>query len=74
MTLPSVREMKVLRALCLGSVENFSQWPGVGRGTEAALVTKGWIKGATCETYDTVGFKITTDGQQAFSAGHDAGR
>ena len=72
--IPNSREMKVLRALCLGGVENFSQWPGAGRGTEAALVAKGWIEAATCATYDTEGYRITDQGQIAHQAGYDAGR
>jgi len=38
--LPSRREFKVLKALCLDTVEDRGQWPGVGAGTEAALVQK----------------------------------
>lgn len=72
--IPSSREMKILQALCLGGVEDFSQWPGAGRGTEAALVVKGWIEPATCEIYGTVGFRITVAGQQAHAQGWSAGR
>lgn len=73
-SIPSSREMKVLRGLCLGSVEDFSQWPGAGRGTEDALVAKGWIEPAKCETYGTEGFRITAAGQLAHEAGFNAGR
>ena len=71
---PSPREMKVLQALCLGGVENGAQWPGAGRGTEAALIAKGWTQPATCDTYDTVGFRITEAGQQAHARGWSATR
>lgn len=74
MTLPSHREMKILRALCLGGVEDFSQWPGAGRWTEASLIKKGWIEPATCDIYGTEGFRITPTGQQAHEAGFNAGR
>lgn len=72
--MPSPREMKVLKALCLNSVEDSSQWPGVGRVTEDAMVSKGWIEAATCPTYGTVGFKITAAGDVAHQAGFDVGR
>ena len=73
MDLPSRREFKVLKALCLDTVEDRAQWPGVGAGTEAALVAKGWIEPATCETYDTVGFRATKAGHEAHEAGWNAG-
>ena len=53
--LPSRRELK---ALCFDSVEDRSQWPSIGAGTEAALVAKGWIIPAPCETYGTEGFLV----------------
>jgi hypothetical protein len=71
--LPSRREFKVLKALCLDSVENRGQWPGVGAGTEAALVAKGWIVPATCETYGTEGYLMTKAGHEAHEAGWSAG-
>lgn len=71
--LPSRREFKVLKALCLDSVENRGQWPGVGAGTEAALVAKGWIVPATCETYGTEGYLMTKTGHEAHEAGWSAG-
>ena len=71
--LPSRREFKVLKALCFDTVEDRSQWPGIGAGTEAAMVTKGWIIPATCKTYGTEGFLVTKAGQEAHEAGWNAG-
>lgn len=71
--LPSRREFKILKALCFDTVEGRGQWPGVGAGTEAILVTKGWIVPATCETYGTVGYQVTKAGHEAHEAGWDAG-
>lgn len=71
--LPSRREFKILKALCFDDVEDRSQWPGVSVGTEAALVAKGWIEPATCEAYDTVGFRMKKAGHEAHEAGWNAG-
>lgn len=70
---PSAREMKVLRGLCLGDVEEEARFAGVGRKTFDALVAKNWIEHATDETYGTVGYQITPEGEAAFKSGHEAG-
>lgn len=70
---PDSREMKVLRGLCLGEVEEEAHFAGVGRKTLEALIAKGWIEHATDDTYGTVGFRITPQGEAAFNVGHEAG-
>jgi len=70
---PNIREMKVLRGLCLGDIEEEAHFANVGRQTFDGLLAKGWIEHATDETYGTVGFQITPEGQAAFQLGHEAG-
>lgn len=70
---PNSREMKVLRGLCLGDFEEEAHFAGVGRKTFDGLLAKGWIELATDETYGTVGFQITPEGQAALQLGHEAG-
>lgn len=71
--LPSRREFRVLKALCFDRAEDRAQWAGVGAGTEAAMVAKGWIVPATCETYGTAGYLATKAGHEAHEAGWKAG-
>lgn len=71
--LSSRRESKALKALCFDSLEDRSQWPGSEAATEAALVAKGGIIPATCETYGTVAFLAIKVGQEAHKAGWNAG-
>ena len=70
---PTSREMKVLRGLCLGEIEDAAYFPFVGPKTFDTLIAKGWIEPASCSTYGTEGFRITALGQQAFEAGYYAG-
>lgn len=70
---PNSREMKVLQGLCLGDIEDEAHFPFVGRKTFDAMIGKGWIEPATCETYGTVGYRITSDGEAAHQVGYDAG-
>lgn len=70
---PNHREIKILRGLCLGEIEDEAHFPFIGRKTFDALIAKGWIERATCETYGTVGYRITVDGQEAHQVGYDAG-
>jgi hypothetical protein len=70
---PNAKEMKVLRGLCLGDVEDEAHFAGVGPKTFEGLLAKGWIEHATDETYGTIGFRITPEGQAAFQLGHEAG-
>lgn len=70
---PNTREMKVLRGLCLGEVEEEAHFAGVGRKTCDGLLANGWIEHATDETYGTIGFQITPSGQAALQLGHEAG-
>lgn len=70
---PNTREMKVLRGLCLGDIEEEAHFANVGQKTFDGLLAKGWIEHATDETYGTVGFRITAEGQAAFQLGHEAG-
>lgn len=70
---PNSKEMKVLRGLCLGDIEDEAHFPSVGRKTFDAMIAKGWIERATCETYGTVGYQITVEGEAAHSIGHEAG-
>ena len=69
----SRREFKVLKALRIDSVEDRGQWPDVRAGTEAALVAKGWIVLATCETYGMVGLLSNKSGHEAHEASWNAG-
>jgi hypothetical protein len=71
--LPSTREMKVLRGLCLGNVEAETYFAFAGRKTFDELFAKGWIERAHDETYDTNGWRITPAGEVAYNAGYDAG-
>lgn len=71
--LPNTKEMKVLRGLCLGDVEDEAHFAGVGRKTFDGLLAKGWIEHATDETYGTIGFQITPSGEAALELGHEAG-
>lgn len=71
--LPNTKEMKVLRGLCLGDVEDEVHFAGVGRKTFDGLLAKGWIEHATDEIYGTMGFQITPAGEAALELGHDAG-
>jgi hypothetical protein len=73
-SLPNSREMKVLRGLCLGNVEDESHFAFVGRKTFDALAAKGWIARAYDETYDTDGWRITPIGEEAYNAGYNGGR
>lgn len=69
---PNSKEMKVLRGLCLGDIEDEAHFPFVGRKTFDGMIGKGWIEQATCETYGTVGYRITAKGEEAHKVGHDA--
>lgn len=71
--LPNTREMKVLRGLCLGDVEEEAHFARVGRKTFKGLLAKGWIEHAKGETYGTIGFQITLSGEAALELGHEAG-
>ncbi len=71
--LPNTKEMKALRGLCLGDVEDEAHFAGVGRKTFDGLLAKGWIEHATDETYGTMGFQITPAGEAALELGHEAG-
>ena len=71
--LPNTKEMKVLRGLCLGDVEDEAHFAGVGRKTFNGLLAKGWSEHATDETYGTIGFQITPSGEAALELGHEAG-
>jgi hypothetical protein len=71
--IPNAKEMKVLRGLCLGDIEEEAHFANVGRKTFDGLLNKGWIEHATDETYGTVGFRITPSGQAALKLGHEAG-
>lgn len=44
---PNHGEMKILRGLCLGEIEDEAHFPFVGRKTFDALKAKGWIEQAT---------------------------
>lgn len=70
---PNHREMKVLHGLCLGEIEDEAHFPFVGRKTLDAMIRKGWIEQATCETYGTAGYRITAGGQEAHHLGYAAG-
>ncbi len=67
------KEMKVLDGLCLGDIEGESHFPFVGQKTFDAMVAKGWIEEARCETYWTAGYRITPAGHEVHQAGYDAG-
>lgn len=69
----NTKEMKVLRGLCLGDVEDEAHFAGVGRKTFDGLLAKGWIEHATDETYGTMGFQIPPAGEAALELGHEAG-
>lgn len=71
--LPSRREMKVLEGLCMDNVEDEAHFPGIGAKTFAAMLAKGWIKRDECETYGTIGYRITDVGENAHEAGYTAG-
>jgi hypothetical protein len=71
--IPNAKEMKVLRGLCLGDVKEEARFVGLGRKTFDGLLAKGWIEHAMDETYGTIGFRITPEGQAAFQLGHEAG-
>lgn len=70
---PNNKEMKLLRGLCLGDVEEEAHFAGVGRKTFDGLLAMGWIEHATDETYGTIGYQITPEGQAAFKLGREAG-
>ncbi|MBB6304483.1 hypothetical protein, partial [Rhizobium leucaenae] len=43
MTNVTAREMKVLKGLCLGTVEDEAYFPFVGKKTFSEMIAKGWI-------------------------------
>lgn len=67
---PNHRELKVLKLLCLGSVESPAKFPGVGPKTFGEMVAKGWIEEAYDEYYGTHGYKITPEGDAVWDANY----
>ena len=63
---PNNREMKVLRELCLGTIESAAHFAGIGPKTFEAMLAKNWIVEAYCSTYDVDGYQITPEGKAVF--------
>jgi len=60
------RERKALQHCAAGFVQEPASFSnGVGPKTLDGLVAKGWLVEATCETYGTVGYKVTEAGRRA---------
>jgi hypothetical protein len=60
--IPTRLELKLLQALCLGSVEDPRRLTGVGPKTIRDALAKGWISEDTCDHYGTQGLRITPEG------------
>jgi hypothetical protein len=67
---PNHRELKVMRLLCIGSIEESAKFPGVGEKTFSEMVSKGWIEHAHDPVYGTNGYRMTSEGDAVWEANY----
>lgn len=71
---PNHREMKVMKLLCIGSIEEAAKFPGVGEKTFSEMLAKGWIERAFDSVYGTEGYRMTEAGDMVWEANYKRAR